>query len=175
MYFCINTLSPHKFWASMKATRFLQYPTDVNSFHSRAMFLSPEASPSFCGVELVPLVYGCGKPGRAFLIPMPCFGRGGKAWAGVSTHLWAYQPQKITDLLKVQLGGFRVNELQTQQRYCMYLWYLSQLPVKIPHQGTSWISNYAHLLAEHPFCLKGFVAISLQRSAYLISVSAGWP
>lgn len=78
MYFCINTLSPHKFWASMKATRFLQYPTDVNSFHSRAMFLSPEASPSFCGVELVPLVYGCGKPGRAFLIPMPCFGRGGE-------------------------------------------------------------------------------------------------
>lgn len=175
MCFCINTLSPHKFWVFMKAARFLQHPTDVNSFHSRDVFPSPEASPSFCGVELVPLVYGWGKPGCAFLIPILCFGRGGKARAGVSTHLRVYQPQKIADLLKVQLRGFRANELQTQQRYCMDLRYLSQLPVKIPHQGMSWISNYAHLLAEHPFCLKGFVAISLQRSAYLISVSARWP
>lgn len=125
--------------------------------------------------SLCPLCMCAGSLDVHFSSPCPALGGEGKVWAGVSTHLWAYQPQKITDLLKVQLGGFRVNELQTQQHYCMYLWYLSQLPVKIPHQGTSWISNYAHLLAEHPFCLKGFVAISLQRSAYLISVSAGWP
>lgn len=175
MYFCINTLSPHKFWASIQATRFLQYPTDVNSFHSRDVFPSPEASPSSCVVELVPRVRGWGKPGHAFLIPMPCFGRGGKARRGLGSQRICdcTNQKKIADLLKVKLGGFRANELQTQQRYCMYLWYLSQLPVKIPHQGTSWISNYAHLLAEHPFCLKRFVA--LQRSAYLISVSARWP